>query len=219
VEKEDARALLSSTQQLRTHWSGVLTSHFGLSLTINVAIWSYFVKSFVDSMISSAGKEKIFLYVASALSSLLLGLWRVYTRHIDDHIANLYPDFLLSEEMLQVPSDRGTCGYLRKAVPGLQRHLNGKLSVNAISCLVKLKRMGNRGHFKIDLIALGAIIVMSLTSIILLGFCWNINLLFLTGNALGLSLIVVAMTCFQKDPREEHLKACLKECRSNEISN
>ena len=214
MEREDAQALLASTQQLRTHWSGVITSHFSLSLTINVAIWSYFVTSYIGSIKNGLDKEPIFLYVASSLSSLLLGLWRLYTRHIDDHIANLYPDFLMCEGILKVPADRGTGGYLIKAVPGLDRLLNEELSlenkVKAISRIIKLKRVGDRGHFKINLFTLLAIILMFFLSFLLMSpfeaNSFKYEFLLLLGNLFGLIFIFVAMKSFQRNPCDRQVE-------------
>jgi len=217
MKREDAQVLLASTQQLRTHWSGVITSHFSLSLTVNVAIWSYFVTSYVDSMKNSSTAETTFLFLASALSSSLLGLWRLYTRHIDDHIANLYPDFLLYEGVLQVPPDRSTSGYLIKAVTGLDRillseQLGLERKVEVISELIKSKRVGNRGHFSIDLFALIAIILMSLLSLFLFWpLSWKLELLFLAGNTIGLISVIAAMKCFQRNPCGKQLDDLLRE--------
>lgn len=53
MDKEDSRAQIASLQQLRTHWSGVITNHLGFALTINVAIISYFLKSYIDTLNST----------------------------------------------------------------------------------------------------------------------------------------------------------------------
>ncbi len=50
MEKEDVRAILQSTQQLRTHWSGVITQHIGYVLTVVTAIWAFFLKAYLDTI-------------------------------------------------------------------------------------------------------------------------------------------------------------------------
>jgi len=117
IKPEDARTLLQSTQQLRTHWAGMITQHLGFAITANLVIWSYFLKSYVDSLTGQSQVQPLYILVAAALSSILLGLSRLFTHWLDDNIAELYPDFLLYESRLAVPPDRGTSGYLIRLVP------------------------------------------------------------------------------------------------------
>ena len=90
MDRDNAGALLQSTQQLRTHWSGVITSHFGYAIIINAAIWSYMLKAYVDSLSVQSVEGLTYIALAAALSAILLGLWRLYTHSIDNHIAGLY---------------------------------------------------------------------------------------------------------------------------------
>ncbi len=151
IQAANARALLASTQQLRTHWSGVITSHLGIAITVNVALWAYFLKSYVEQ---SLGPKH--LLIVSAISSLLLGLWRFYAHYLDNHLANLYPQLLLYEGILGVPPELGTSSYLRKEVKGTKKILNSNFSleqqVKGISYIIDKGQIGYRGHFQIDLI-------------------------------------------------------------------
>ncbi len=205
MEKSDAQAMLASTQQLRTHWSGVITSHLGLSLTINVAIWSYFIAAYVDSG-SGSDENPVFILVPSALSAVLLGLWRLYTRHIDDHLANLYPDLLLCEGVLCVPIERGTSGYLAKAVPNTKALLtSAELSIEkrikGVEELAAKKKIGDRGHKRIDLFALLVIAGISFLSILVIADSGEkSHIYFLLGNAFGIYFLVMALTRFQQNP-------------------
>jgi hypothetical protein len=149
MNSQQAQAMIASTQRLRTHWSKVITNHLTLSLTINVALWSYFIKSFVESPMKNDDERVVFLVAASGISSILLGLWRLYTRYIDGAIAQLYPDFIYFEGKLDVPKGRGTCGYLLKELPIIKivfddnsLDLEGK--VYCIDRLVNLKKIGDR---------------------------------------------------------------------------
>ena len=216
MDSEAAQALLASTQQLRTHWSGVITSHLGLSLTINVAIWSYFITSYINSMKDASDIEPIFLYVASGLSSLLLGLWRLYTRHIDDHIANLYPDFLLYEGLLDVPPERGTSGYLIKAISDIKSVLRNEQlqlyqKVDLLSRIIKAKRIGDRGHLKIDIFAFCTVLLMTALSTIIIFQAGNNNdFYFLIVNVFGLLFIVLSLIRYQKNPRKKFLEELMQ---------
>jgi len=219
MEKSDAHAMLSSTQQLRTHWSGVITSHLGLSLTINVAIWSYFITAYLDS-IKENDFNHLFILVASAISAILLGLWRLYTRHIDDHLANLYPDFLLCEGVIGMPFERGTGGYLAKAVENAKpllksTKINLEDRVKGVEKLVTAKRIGDRGHRIIDLVALVVtIIIFILSFIIILGSGVKSHWYFLIANSLGIIFIVLSLTCFQRNP-----KNCLVQSIIDQLEN
>lgn len=103
INPDNARALLTSTQQLRTDWSSVITSHLGIAITVNIALWAYFLKSYVEVPLDTQC-----LLIVSGISSLLLGLWRFYTRYIDNHLAALYPELLQYEGILGVPAEKGT---------------------------------------------------------------------------------------------------------------
>jgi len=206
MDKSDAHAMLASTQQLRTHWSGVITNHLSVSLTINVAIWSYFITAYIDSSKDNSA-DHIFILVASALSSILLGLWRLYTRHIDDHLANLYPDFLLWEGVIGIPFERGTGGYLVKAVENAKPLLTSKNMtvedrVKGIEKLIAAKRIGDRGHKRIDLFSLTAIIAISILSFfIILSSGEKSYWFFLIANLLGIIFLIISLTCFQRNPK------------------
>ena len=68
MEKEDARALLQSIQQLRTHWSGVITTYMGYATIMNVAIWGYFLKAYLDSLSQASSGQPLYIGVAAAAS-------------------------------------------------------------------------------------------------------------------------------------------------------
>ncbi len=113
---DDARALLQSTQQLRTHWSGVITTRIGFVIVASVAIWSYFLKVYIDSFDGILGTQPLYLLVATIISTILFALWHEDTRRFVEQISLRYADFILYEGLLSVPPEYGTSGYLMSAV-------------------------------------------------------------------------------------------------------
>lgn len=134
-----------------------------------------------------------------------------------DHLANLYSDFLLCERVMRVPKDRGTSGYLRKAVPNVENLLaNDKLGlrekVTALSELITKKRIGNWGHFNIDLFSLIGVIGITIFSLIMIVPTGKMNYYyFLSANILGLIFIIFSMRYFQKNPSKQLVEELVKK--------
>jgi len=218
IKAEDARALLQSTQQLRIHWSGVINTHIGYVITINVAIWSYFLKSYIDS---SNPKH---IVIAAAISAITLGLWRLYTHYIDNHIAGLYPDLLLYESILSVPPNHGTSGYLIRAVPEVKRILDSDLTteqkIKGISKLVNSKRIGTRGHLVFDCLALILVILLGIAAGIAASSSQNclLAIFFLIIMAFVFVLILIGLCFYQRKPSEKLIEEILSELKENEGS-
>lgn len=223
MEKDDARTLLQSTQELRTHWSGVITSHFGYAIALNVAIWSYLLKSYIDSLAASSQSQPSYIVLAAGLSAILLGVWRVYTHEIDDYIAALYPDFLLYESILSVPYDHGTSRYLIKAVPNvrlilLDNELTPEQKLKGITALAELRRVGTRGHFRIDFFTLVIIFAMFEVGLLSLSklppLPWLAFAYFFL-IYIGVFLTLFAMLYYQKKPSEKLIQRMLIELKRN----
>ena len=188
---EDARALLQSTQQLRTLWAGVVSRDFVYAVVVNAAIWTYFLKAYVDSSATNPTDAFSYLAVAAGLSSLVLGLWRVFTRHTYDRIAGLYPDLLIFEKHLGVEPERGTAGYLVRAIPRLYRvlvaaELNPGQKGEAVSFLVREKSLGRLSHLVIDMIVIAFVIGM-------FGLCVSVHSKLQLAVAIG-SLIAIVFS-------------------------
>ncbi|MFX0199357.1 MAG: hypothetical protein ACFFCW_24805 [Candidatus Hodarchaeota archaeon] len=169
--ENNARALLQSVQRQRVHWGDAITSHLGFSVTVNTAIWSYFLKSYIDSLGSNSSNGLSYLIIACALSSILLGLWRLYTHYIDNHIAGLYPDFVLFEGVMSLPSELGTSGYLSRENPRLAHILEGEKyplgkKVEILREIVKSKQIGKRGHGGIDIFVFIALLIMTILAVV-----------------------------------------------------
>lgn len=219
IKPDDARALLQSTQQLRTHWSGAITTHIGYAIVINVAIWSYFLKSYIDSLTVPSEAQPLYIALAAALSAITLGMWRLYTHHIDNHIAGLYPDFLLYEGILSVPSDHGTSGYLIRAVPRVNlifsdKDLTIEQKLEGISTLVKLKRIGRRGHLAIDLFTLVVLLGMFAVSLSLRSASQSsLAIACFTGICIGFLFILIGLFYYQRDPSKRFIEEVLSELK------
>ena len=217
IKPDDARALLQSAQQLRTHWSGVIVTHIGYAIMINVAIWSYFLKSYFDSLAVPGKAQPSYIVIAAALSAILLGLWRLYTRYIDNHIAGLYPDFLLYEGTLSVPSDHGTSGYLIRAIPRVKPilELTPEQKLKGIKILVESKRIGRRGHLAIDVCVFFILLGMSAVSFLLRDeLQCSVAIACFIGIGIGFLCFVIGFFRYQRNPSKgfiEKIQAKLKK--------
>jgi len=213
----DAGALLQSTQQLRAHWSGVINTHIGYVITINVAIWSYFLKSYIDPSTSNP----MYIVIAAAISAITLVVWRLYTHYIDNNIAGLYPDLLLYESILSVPPNHGTSGYLIRAVPEVKRILDSDLTteqkIKGISRLVNSKRIGTRGHSAFDYLALILVVLLGIVAEIAASSSQKclLAIFFL----IMVFVYILSWLCFyQREPSEKLIDKVLSEIKENEGS-
>ncbi len=113
--KAEAGQLLQSTQRLRVHWSALIYALIGYIWAIVLGIWSVLLKAYMDASRPPPGPlyPITYILIASAASSLVLGLWRVATRRIDIRVARLYPTFIYCEAIMEVPFEYGTLAYLK----------------------------------------------------------------------------------------------------------
>jgi hypothetical protein len=215
MNTDNARVLLQSTQSVRTLWAGAISRDFVYAVALNAAIWTYFLKGYVESFSTNPSDAFSYLAVAAGLSSLILGLWRVLTRHTYDRIAGLYPDLLVCEQSLEVEPNQGTAGYLRRTIPRLSRILSGEeLNPNqkseAVSFLVRKKSMGRRSHIVIDIIVLAVIIGMFVLCVSIYS---KIQLSLAIGSIiatlLGFLLLLFSMLSFQRYPSQALITAAI----------
>ena len=215
MKSDDARVLLQSTQRVRTLWSGSISRDFVYAVGLNAAIWTYFLQAYVESLASNPNQGFSYLAVAAGLSSLILGLWRVFTSHTYDLIAGLYPDLLLCEQSLGVETNQGTAGYLRRTIPRLSRILSGEeLNPNqkseAVSFLVRKKNMGRLSHIVIDITVLAVMVGMFVLCISMYS---KIQLSLAIGSIiatiLGFLLLLFSMLSFQRYPSQAVITAAI----------
>jgi len=215
MNSDNARVLLQSTQSVRTLWAGSISRDFVYSVTLNAAIWTYFLKAYVESFSTSPNQAFSYLAVAAGLSSLILGLWRVFTRYTYDRIAGLYPDLLICEQSLGVESHQGTAGYLRRTIPRLSRILSGEeLNPNqkseAVSFLVRKKSMGRLSHIVIDIIVLAIIVAMFVLCVSIYSrIQLSLAIASVISTILGFLLLLLSMLSFQRYPSQAFITAAI----------
>ncbi len=152
MDEETARTLITTTQQLRVHWSDNITKHFGYAIITFSAIWSYLLKEYI----SGRTHNVILIVAAATITSIFLSLWRVNTRIMDGGIAGLYGDFIHYEKILKVPDNIATLEYLRRhvfhniEVKSEFDKLNHEDKVKVVNSLSASKKIGDRGHLVID---------------------------------------------------------------------
>jgi len=217
MNSDNARVLLQSTQSVRTLWAGAISRDFFCAVALNAAIWTYFLKGYVESFSTSSSEPFSYLAVAAGLSSLILGLWRVFTRHTYDRIAGLYPDLLVCEQILGLEPNQGTAGYLRRTIPRLSRillgeELNPNQKSEAVAFLVRKKSMGRLSHLVIDIIVIAIIIAMFVLCVSIYS---KIQLPLGVGSIiaiiLGLLLLVFSMLSFQRYPSQALITAAISK--------
>ncbi len=222
MDPNGAGALLQSTQQLRTHWSGVITTRIGYTIVALVAIWSYFLKMYIDSFTPPSEVQPLYILVATTLSAILLGLWHLDTHNRDKALASLYADFVLCEGILCVPPEHGTSGYLMRSVSRnlclilKDSKLGPKERAKGISMLSEKKRVGGRGSLKINITTLIILSGMCVASIPLqtkppssLAIACYIGIVF------GFVLIGVALWGSQKYPSKKDIEDILPQLKRN----
>ncbi len=217
MNSDNARVLLQSTQSVRTLWAGAISRDFVYAVALIAAIWTYFLKSYVESFSTNPSEAFSYLAVAAGLSSLILGLWRVFTRHTYDRIAGLYPDLLVCEQILGLEPNQGTAGYLRRTIPRLSRillgeELNPNQKSEAVAFLVRKKSMGRLSHLVIDIIVIAIIIAMFVLCVSIYS---KIQLPLAVGSIiaiiLGLLLLVFSMLSFQRYPSQALITAAISK--------
>ncbi len=215
MNTEDARVLLQSTQRLRTVWTAVISRDFMYAIVIIAAIWMYFLKAYVEAVATNLGHGFSYLAVAAGLSSLLLGLWRVFTRHVHERIAGLYPDLLFCEQHLGVETNKGTAAHLVRTIPRLHRVLtddvlNPKQQGEAISFLVRKKSMGRRSHIVMDIIALAVVVGMFVLCISMYPkLQLSIAIGSLIATITGFLLLICCMLAFQRYPSQAAINTAI----------
>ena len=215
MNSDNARVLLQSTQNVRTLWAGAISRDFVCAVAMNAAIWTYLLKGYVESFSTNPSEAFSYLAVAAGLSSLLLGLWRVFSRHTYDRIAGLYPDLLLCEQILGLETNQGTAAYLRRTIPRLSRifsgeELNPNQKSEAVAFLVRKNSMGRLSHVVIDIIVIAVIIGMF---ILCLSIYSKIRLPLAIGSIIativGFLLLVFSMLSFQRYPSQALITAAI----------
>ena len=195
---EDAAKVVLSGEHSRRrgYLSSIHTTWDGFALTGTLAIWAFLVQW--DALRGQEPDHALFatqIAWASALSSLLLGFWRLYARHLDDSIISLYPVMYLCERAL-LPGEICTL----KPPSGAELLSKADLGRGLAWVRVRNRDFGGRGHSVLDwiagllIVAFGAISVLTASWLRVITIAWlglpHLVGWFLIGNAIGFTLVI-----------------------------
>jgi hypothetical protein len=197
--KETSKIILSGEySRRRGYLTNVITTINILAITGTISIWAFFLKwdMLLENTQSSHKVFAIQLAWAGGLSSILLGLWRIYARFLDSAIIKLYPAMYLCEREI-IPKEISIF-----KPPGKEPFLaNNFVLQNVIWKDVRNKDFGSRGHQFVDWIA---VILIVLFSVISLFSAYNFGIIsfalrgrlhlvgwLLIGNVVGLLLVAI----------------------------
>jgi hypothetical protein len=215
MSSDEVRSFLQSSQQMRALWTGIISRDFVFTIAFIVAIWSYFLKAYIESGSNNLANGLSFLAVAAGLTSIMLGLWRLYTRYIYNRVAGLYPDLLLCEKILGIESHQGTAGYLQRSIPRLrqilgEKQLNPDQKLEVIAFLFDRKSLGRKSHIVLDFIVVALIITMF---VLCVGVHSNIQLPLAIGTIIativGFLLVLCGIFAFQRYPSQSIIKTAI----------
>ncbi|PKB58004.1 MAG: hypothetical protein BZY73_00355 [SAR202 cluster bacterium Casp-Chloro-G3] len=222
MSDENLRTMLQVTYQFRNSLVDRMNNFFGYGLALTSAVWTLAIGVFIDGALSRKAQEPIefaILAVAAGTSSIFLLLFRWYSHWFDNQVVDLYPELLSYETSLNVPTERGISGYLRRVVTPTRQifsstaRLTDEQRVAAVKELVQNRRVGTRGHGRIDI---GVLIFILTTGIVfcLLPFqitAWKpslpwIPIIFGSITAFFFfSFLIMVCFRFQKNPRQQDL--------------
>lgn len=145
--EETAQIILSGEHSRRRGYlTNVIAGLNVLAITATISIWGFFIHW--DSLLNETKNHKLFaiqLAWASGLSSIFLGLWRLYARFLDAAIIQLYPAIYLCEVEI-LPEE--ICSIKN---PKNITRLTKELILKGIKWIVvRNKDFGGRGHGVID---------------------------------------------------------------------
>jgi hypothetical protein len=202
---ETARALMSGEHSRRRGYlTNVITSFNGLAIMGTLSIWAFFVKW--ELLLGDNPSPEMFsteVAWASSISSILIGLWRLYVRFLDGAIIQLYPAIYICERAL-IPEEICTMKSPNK-IKSISRVKNYE---NLDWVTVCYKDFGGRGHHLIDSIAFFFVVLFGMISIIVaykqkvitIDWFGSPHLIgwLLIGNLIGLLLILVSWLQWRK---------------------
>jgi hypothetical protein len=195
--KDSAKVVLSGEySRRRGYLTGVIANMNGLAIAGTLTIWAFFVEW--DTLFKIGyGLFSTQIAWASAMSSVLIGLWRFYVRFLDSSIIRLYPAIYMCERAL-LPEEICTIKPPTK-VQSLSK--NDVASENLAWVSVRNNDFEGRGHHIIDWIAGIFIVIFSVISIYVAYTKEVVTIVWfgtphligwlLLGNIIGLLLIVI----------------------------
>ena len=196
--KETSEIILSGEHSRRRGYlSNILVSLNALAVMSSLSIWGFLVRwDFLYGKMENHELFAIQVAWASGLSSIFLGLWRLYARSLDASIIRLYPAIYLCELEI-IPAEISSIEPPRK-VPVLTKDL---ISQGLDWEKVQNKDFRGRSHTEIDWIVVIFIFAFSVISV---SVGYNLGVIgfalegpphlvgcLLICNAVGLSLVLV----------------------------
>jgi len=192
------------------HWSTLIYALSGYTGAVLLVIWGFLLKAYMDASRPPAGPMHPidYLLIASAVSSLILAIWRVSTHRVDIRMARLYPTFLYCERIMGVPPNYGTLVYITDHVlEDFKKTLtrDHEQLMRGIEYLVNEKRIGTRGQGSIDLFA--ALLISGQLVFSVYQFDKSPQATTIAVAVILLSLVLVAIGCpgGQRNPKQVHI--------------
>ncbi len=171
LDVNKAQTLLKSAHDLRMHWSGHIIQIMYFTIIALLAVWTLNAQVYMQEYNSVGFWYHAYLANAAVVSIVLLIIWRLYTKRLDNGIAHLYPELIYFEGILSCPSEYGTNAYLERNLGKAGEKLNSitdfKIKADVVKQLVDKKRIGGRLHNYINwtvlvIIAICVFIVLGL---------------------------------------------------------
>ncbi len=240
MKKEDAKELYLTAVKLSEQHRRTISTYTGFAVTINVGIWSYFLKAYIDSLgainsqcsikeyvnsITMTG-QPLYLGIAAAISSIVIGAWRFHNRQVDNDYFGFYTDLLRYELMAHVPVYNGELGglirtrhRLRCLFWGNNSGLSIERKLKVINKLIINKQMGWDGCLKLEWFIFALIISMLILILILFGLYpfpsgfleILLAVLCILGILLGLFIVCYEIYHFHREPDDACIEDAIKE--------
>jgi hypothetical protein len=205
---EDVRTRLAIANQTRATIYAAIVNLHGVVVAANAVVGS----SLIVAYISMGGAYPLLVIVGSAISSIIVGLWRLYVQYLDNQIASLYPEIVLYEAMLPVITPRltGIRHHLVNNCKSLEGIFTASLKpeqqAEVVARLVRERHIGSRGHRLFNLGAaffIAVLFAISIVSVKHSDALWTwYYCLCVAGTAVGFALVGYAYWTGQKDPKE-----------------
>jgi len=194
--EEVAKAVLSGAyERRRGYLTSQLTTWNQVAATSTIALWAFFVHW--EALLGQHPDGRLFatqVAWAGALSSLVIGLWRYWSRRVDNDLVRLYPAIYLSERLL-LPPEVCTISPPTKTAPLTSTMIAGGIEYRPFPN----KDFGGRGHGCLDWTGTVLIFLFAVSSVLVAASLGVITLpcvdprepatFLLLGNLAGLALV------------------------------
>lgn len=226
---ENVRALLNLRMQDIQRWSELSNRITGYIIALNIGVWSFFLKEFMDVINQGKTEEAYSLLVlVAALSALTIGVWRWYYHNIMSQEAFLIPEIMRYELTLSVPYNEGTSGYLyrNKRICRIlsAKSLSDPQKLEVIKKLAKSRQLGLDTK-RIDMVMFCLFLLAWIFTIVswcqgqLKEYPWplfNIHVGFIgaLGILVGLCLLGYTFCVYKKEPSEKEVNNIISDMKS-----